>query len=51
MMELHEPSPISNLLQLHPAELVVVGRHWSPRPSELEAQEAIIDEILEINYE
>jgi hypothetical protein len=30
MVELHEPSPISNLLQLQ-SELVVVGKHWSPK--------------------
>lgn len=50
VMELHEPSPISNLLQLQ-AELVVVGKHWSPKREEGGVHEGIADEVLEMNYE
>lgn len=51
MMELHEPSPISNLLQLQGAELVVVGKHWSPKREEGGVREGIVEEVLEMNYE
>lgn len=49
MMELHEPSSFSNLLQLQ-GELVVVGKHWSPKREEGDFHEGIVEEVLEMNY-
>lgn len=47
MMELQEPSPITYLQQQNNfSELVVIGRHWSPKKEEMENQEVNIDEVL-----
>lgn len=47
MMELQEPSPITYLQQQNNfPELVVIGKHWSPKKVEMENQELNIDEVL-----
>jgi hypothetical protein len=51
MLDLEEPSPMTHIYENQFPELVVIGRHWSPRKEEGEPDEVAIDEILEINYD